>query len=512
MATVEELKRDLGRPHAYSHAVEQVEIRETHVSLVFLAGERAYKVKKPVRFAFLDMTDPARREALCHEEVRLNRELAADMYLGVVSITRGPDGLLRVDEDGSAREGVAEEHAVMMRRFPEERLVSRLLGGESGREEIGRALPALVEKLARFHAAAPRADELGSAEAIRNRILPVLRLSEKSLAPALARPIRAFLEERLDEWPALFGIRASQGHVREGHGDLHASNICLAEDGIEVYDRLEFSRALRGGDVALDIAFLAMSFDMEGALDLSRQLVALYAEWTEDVDFERLCAFYRLPRALVRGNVTRMRGDDEPRARRYERLAAGYVASPCAVLLCGLPATGKTTIAQALAAPLRAEVLRSDVMRKRMAGMGETQRWTGGMFDGPYAPDMTERVYARLAESVEERLATGRSVIVDATLRSESYRAALIESLGSVPWVVVHLVRSDEQVARNLAARRAMDDYVSDADEAYYQQAKRTFEPPNEIAPEHLVIDDGARDRETLLDDVVGRLAGMRAN
>jgi len=515
VATVEELKRDLARPEAYPAAhgdwPKRIEVRETHVSLVFLAGDRAYKIKKPVRFRFIDMTDPARREALCHEEVRLNQELAEDLYLGVAPIVRGNDGHLRigaVDGDG----GEVVEYSVEMVRFDEERLLSRLLLTEEGRNEIGRALPALVEKLAAFHANAARADEAGSPDAIRERIVPVLEMAEENLAPVLARPIRTFLETRLREWPSLFEIRVTQGLIREGHGDLHASNICLAPQGIQIYDRLEFSRAMRCGDVAFDLAFLAMSFDMEGARDLRRQLVALYGEWTDDVDFERLCSFYRLQRALVRGNVTRMRRGDEPRARRYERLAAGYVASPCAVLLCGLPATGKTTLAQALATPLGAEVLRSDVLRKRMAGMDETQRWKGDMFGGPYAPEMTDRVYARLSDAVADRLDAGRSVIVDATLRSRVYRGALIESLGRVPWIVVHLVRSDEDVHRNLAARRAGGNYVSDADEQYYREAKRTFEPPDEIDAEHLVVDDGTLEQEDLLDTIVGRLAAMRTD
>ena len=505
MASVAELKQDLLRPQAYDPAPPAVELRETHVSLVFLAGDRAYKIKKPIRLPFLDMTDAARREELCHEEVRLNQELAGELYLGVVPVTRGADGTLGLDGPGET-----VEHAVAMKRFPESRLVSSLLSSDEGREEIGHALPAIVEKLAAFHAAADRADEAGSAEAIRKRILPVLKITEQAMAPVLQRPLRAFLDARLNEWPSLFGIRASQGYVREGHGDLHAANICLTENGIAIYDRLEFSRVLRCGDVAFDVAFLAMSFDMENARELSRQLIALYAEWTEDVDFARLCAFYRVPRALVRANVTRMRGDAPERARRYDRLATGYVAASCVVLLCGLPATGKTTIARALAAPLGAEVLRSDVVRKQMSGMDATERWQGGMFDGPYSPAMTDRVYARLSETMADRLDAGRSVIVDATLRSRAYRETLIESIGSTPWLVVHLSRTDDEVHANLAARRTTSDYVSDADEAYYAAAKRTFQPPTEIAVEHLVVDDGTQDPEDVLDQIVGRLAAMR--
>jgi aminoglycoside phosphotransferase family enzyme/predicted kinase len=502
--TVDEFKRDLGRPEAYPHHPDSVEIRETHISLVFLAGDRAYKVKKTVRFRFIDLMDKERREELCHEEVRLNAELAGDLYRGVIAITRGADGRLRFGGDGEA-----VEHAVEMNRFPEERLVSQLLLTSEGQEEIGHALPALVEKLATFHANAPRADEFGTADAVAQRMLPVLELAEEKLAPVLARPIRAHLEARLREWPALFGMRASQGFVREGHGDLHAANICLPPGGIEIYDRLEFARAMRCGDVAFDIAFLAMSFDFAGARDLSRQLRALYAEWTGDLDFERLCAFYRVQRALVRANVARMRGGEEERARQYDRLAAGYVAAPCAVFLCGLPATGKTTLAEQLVAPLGAETLRSDVVRKRMAGMAETERWSGDMYGGPYAPEMTDRVYERLVAMTRSRIDAGRSVIVDATLRHPTYRAMLIDAVGSVPWIVLHLVRTDEEVHRNLAARRERGGHVSDADEAYYHEAKRTFGPPDEINPAHLVVDDGTN-RENVLDEIVGRLAAMR--
>jgi len=483
-----------------------LEIIQTHISLVFLTGDRAYKVKRPVRFAFIDLTDPERRRALCHEEVRLNQSLAPGMYLGVVPITRGEDGRLRFGGDGDAL-----EWAVEMRRFDNARLVSRLLKTGEGRGEVGHALPALVEKLAAFHAQAPRADELGTAEAVAKRILPVLDVAAPHLAPVLRHPIRAFLEKRLRAWADLFAMRASQGYVREGHGDLHAANICLDGD-LKIYDRLEFSREMRCGDVAMDLAFLAMSFDMEGARDLSRQLCALYAEWTEDLDFERMCSFYRVPRALVRGNVTRMRGGDEPRGRRYDRLAAGYVAAPCAVLLCGLPATGKTTMARALAAPLAAEILRSDVIRKRMVGMDETARWEGGMFDGPYAPSMTDRVYEQLADDVGTRLAAGESVIVDATLRSAAHRQSIIDAVQRVPWIVVHLVRTDAEVHRNLAARRGTGNYVSDADEEYYAHAKSTFEPPIEIDAEHLLRDDGQGDIEDVLDQIVGRLASMRTN
>ncbi|MHC4939513.1 MAG: bifunctional aminoglycoside phosphotransferase/ATP-binding protein [Planctomycetota bacterium] len=455
---------------------EPAELRETHVSLVVLTADRAFKFKKAVRLPFLDLTDPERRLALCHEEVRLNRELCPDIYLGVVHF-----------DPATGTIGSTGEPAVEMRLLPEDRMVDHLLR-QNAFDEVAAAIPEIVDRLIPFHAAAPRADEFGTPEAMAKRTFPILELAEQHLDPVLAKPIRTHIERGLAERAELFARRAVGGFVRDGHGDLHAANICLAPQGVRIYDRLEFSRPMRCGDVAFDLAFLAMSLDAWGARELSEQLRATYAERTNDPEFDALCSFLRVQRALVRANVNVMRGHAEERVRRYDHLAAGYALAPAAVLMCGLPASGKSTRARELAVPLGAEVVRSDVLRKKMVGMPLDERWEGGYFDGPYDPKVTEAVYAEVGDRTHALLDAGRSVIVDATLAKRRHREALIAGLGSHRWVLVHLVRTQEEIDRNLAARAQRPD-VSDADRAVYEEAARAFEPPDEVA--HKVVDRG---------------------
>ncbi|MHC4848620.1 MAG: hypothetical protein ACYTEG_09220, partial [Planctomycetota bacterium] len=263
---------------------EPVEVRETHVSLVALTADRAYKFKKAIRFPFLDQTDPAKRAELCHEELRLNRELCPDIYLRVVLV-----------DPESFTIGTAGEPAVEMVRLPDDRMVDHLLA-TGDFESVEAAIPEIVERLIAFHRNAARADELGTPLAVAQRFAPILKLAEQHLDPALARPIRKYIERGLADRTELMAKRAADGFVRDGHGDLHAANICLAAQGVRIYDRLEFSRAIRAGDVAFDIAFLAMSLDLAGANALSHALRKLYAEKTNDPEFEGLCSFYRVQR------------------------------------------------------------------------------------------------------------------------------------------------------------------------------------------------------------------------
>jgi aminoglycoside phosphotransferase family enzyme len=471
---------------------QPAEVRETHVSLVVLTADRAYKFKKAVRLPFLDQSDPATRLRLCREELRLNQELCPDIYLRVVLV-----------DPESFTIGTAGEPAVEMVRLPEDRMVDHLLA-TGDFESVEAAIPEIVERLIAFHRNAARADELGTPPAVMKRFATILKLAEQHLDPALARPIRKYIDRGLADRTELMAKRATDGFVRDGHGDLHAANICLAPQGVRIYDRLEFSRAIRCGDVAFDLSFLAMSLDAAGANGLSHALRKLYAEKTDDPEFEELCAFYRVQRALIRANVNVMRGHAEERVRRYDRLAAGYAVAPSAVLLCGLPATGKSTRARELALPLGAEILRSDVVRKELVGVPLNAHWQGGYLEGPYDPGVTEQVYALLVERARAALESGQSVIVDATLGMRRHREALVRAIGDRRWVLVHVERTPEQIERNLAARAKSPD-VSDADRAVYREAAQNFEPPTELATDRLLNDTGDEIFERLIARLTSR-------
>lgn len=437
---------------------------ETHVSRVVLTDDRAYKMKKAVTLPFVDQGTLARRKRLCEEEVRLNAELAPGVYRGVVPLVRNPEGTLRF-----GGEGEIVEWAVEMERLPDDGMFDRL-----PRAELQAALPELAEKLRRFYAHAPRAEEEGSPASVRRRVRTVLDVAEQHLDPAYAAVLRPHLERRLDALGDLFARRAREGFVVEGHGDLHTANLCRTARGVVAYDRLEFDRFLRCGDIAFDLAFLVMSLETSGQADLVPDLLASF----EDPDLDRLVAFYKLQRALVRANVSVFRGlDPAP----FDRYAVQQALPTWGVLLCGLPATGKSTRARALGGT----VVRSDAVRKRLCGIDPDEHWQGGFDEGPYDPNVTAQVY----EAVAAQAAATPRVVVDAQLGTRAQRAQLIAALGDRPWVFVHLHEPDEVIRARLA-QRATEGDISDADWEVYGIARDRFEPPDEIDPARVVPAD----------------------
>ncbi|MHC5002144.1 MAG: bifunctional aminoglycoside phosphotransferase/ATP-binding protein [Planctomycetota bacterium] len=529
---VSELMEALSRPDAYPRPVDRVEVRQTHVSMLFFAGPRVYKVKKPVRLGFLDFSTVERRRQFCVEEVRLNRRLAADVYLGVVEVVQDEGGRVRIDAPGRVI-----DHAVCMVRLPEDRMLDRMLGGDA---VDGRILEAVVRLLVAFHAGAatgPGVDDHGTPDAVRARMRRNLdeaaRFGGADGAGTIPDWLLAFLADRQRRFLARHGgamqRRVDAGRVREGHGDLHAGNICVRRvpDDIVVYDCIEFDRALRCGDVAADLAFLAMDLDFLGHPQLARDLSARYASLADDPGLEELMPLYCSHYAGVRGKVHSIaaaepelpasrRCEEAGLARRYFDLAAGYWLQPLLVLMCGLPGTGKSFLAARLAAPLMAVVLRSDVVRKQLAGMAATERWTGGLDAGPYAPEHTGRTYDRLLERAAGALAAGRSVIVDATFAERRRRDRFVEAAArrGAGAIIAHVDCAEETVRGRLRSRRAAAGSISDADEAVYDAARGRFEPPaaDELAGARGVRLDGGSDRpEREVRALLERLAGARA-
>ncbi len=287
------LVNDLLQPEAYPHHVDSVELRETHGAWVFLAGPYAYKLKKPVNFGFFDYSTRALRDADADAEVRLNRRLAPSVYLGVVDVVER-DGTVHMGGDGRTI-----EHAVWMRRLPEEGMLTALL-------EHKQASPQLVQRIARiiarFHTRA-------------------------ATGPGLLRDKCDLLEQRIAE-----------GRICEGHGDLHAGSICVAGGRIVIFDCIQFSARYRCADVAAEVAFLAMDLDHAGRTDLSSAFVEEYVRCSRDEELRVLLPFYKSYRAFVRGKVVSLRlgqddiTEEERRdlkilARSYFDLASGYAKS-----------------------------------------------------------------------------------------------------------------------------------------------------------------------------------------
>src|SRR5579875_445146 len=350
------IRAALARPQSYPHRPARVELRETHISWVFLAGERAYKLKKPLVLDFLDYGTRARRRLMCEREVELNRVLAPDIHLGVRGVAPAGEGIVLTSPDDPR----AIEHLVEMQRFDErDTLAARLRRGALCDGE----LTAVARALARFHAGAarapaPRAPELDAELRFEREVHELAELAgereELTRLLALARFADAFIAARGETIAA----RAASGSVRDGHGDLRAEHVLL--DGrIRIVDRIEFDSALRALDVGDDLAFLHFDLAAAGAWHLAELLLRRYREAGGDPGEDWLIAFYAARHALIRAKVALVRATQQredhaaaERARRLITLAERFAwraRLPLAIILAGLPASGKSHLARELA-------------------------------------------------------------------------------------------------------------------------------------------------------------------
>lgn len=495
-------------PDFYPVPPARVELLQTHISYVLLAGDQVYKLKKAVRFAFLDFSSLERRRHFCEEEVRLNRRLAGDVYRGVVAIVPRGGGFALAPADAPG----AVEYAVHMRRLPAERALARLLdAGRVGEPLIDR----VAARLAAFHAVADGGPEIarGGDPAVIARLMDddfaeVAALHGDTISAADDGAIQRWCHARLAALGPLLRRRQAAGRIRDGHGDLHAEHIYAlpadAEPGapgsageLVIVDCIEFSPGFRHRDVAADVAFLAMDLEYHGRADLAARLVATYAARAADPDLPALVPFYACQRAYIRGKVDSLKGraaEVEPAdaaaarasARRHFALALRYTWSDARalVIVCGLSGSGKSTIAAALAARTGFAHLNSDRTRKALAGLAPTAR------GGPelYTPERSAATYAALEAGAAAAWAAGRGVILDGTFQRRAHRDRAIAAFAGAPALIVECRAGEAEIRRRLAARAARDDDPSDADWPVYHRQRAAYEPVAGDEP-HLTVD-----------------------
>ena len=385
------LVADLLRPEAFGHAADDLRLVETHISWVILVGPYAYKLKKPVDFGFLDFTTLERRRADCEAEVALNRRLCPDLYLGVVDVVQR-DGRYCIGPPGEP-----VEPAVWMRRLPESGMLPALLARGSANERL---MGRLARHLARFHASAltgPGVNENGGLATLRHNWEENFVQTElfvgRTLTADVRDMIRAYVDGFLTDQRPLLERRVAEGRIRDGHGDLHTGSVCVAGRRLYLFDCIEFNQRFRCADVAAEVAFLAMDLAHLGRADLASAFVDAYIAASGDAELRKLLDFYTCYRAYVRGKVLSFRLDEpelspaetaqiEAEASAYFNLAwavAGGLPRPLLVVTMGLPATGKTTLARALAGQLGLVHLSSDVVRKQLAGLRATEHRFAGL-------------------------------------------------------------------------------------------------------------------------------------
>jgi aminoglycoside phosphotransferase family enzyme/predicted kinase len=494
-STYAQLVESLKHPAAYPHPAAAVRHLHTHISDVFLAGPYAYKLKKPVDFGFLDFTTLEKRRQACEDEVRLNRRLAPDTYLGVMPVCAvGADFQVRSE----CASGDAVDYVVRMVRLPQSGLLDRLAEqGKLTREHLRQAARAIGN----FHARAdrgPAIDVYGKMQNTAARIDQNFAQTQKyigiSISPeqysALATAFARFLRDN----ESLFERRLAQGRIVDGHGDLHLRNMCSYGGKIIIFDCIEFSAAFRCGDVINDIAFLTMDLDARGLAALSTYFLNAYLEQTQDYGGLALLDFYQAYRAYVRGKVNSFLLDDarDPgrraaitrEAAHYFDLAHAYFAprAPGVLLTSGLSGSGKSTVARRAAELIGGIIVRSDAVRKYLSGIGVHSHAPARFGEGIYSTDMTARTYAAMAVHAEAIVDAGRWVILDATYSRREQRKAVLEWARSrhLPVGIVHCNAALPELERRLHRREARASDISDAGVDVLHQQLPGFEPPGE--------------------------------
>jgi uncharacterized protein len=510
------LTHDLLKPAAYSWDPPGVELIETHISWVFLAGDYVLKVKRPVDFGFVDFTSLERRHHFCQEEVRLNRRLTADVYLGVVPIVRIGDGF-RVDGDGEP-----VEWGTLMRRLPADRMLDVLLTSGGAPDRLAELL---AERLLPFHRRpapvckgsttdylAVVTENLEQLDAFAAKPLPAGQLG------LVADGMRRFIDER----SGMLKARVPRW-IREGHGDLRAEHICIESAGtLQLFDCVEFNQEIRCADVASDLSFLFMDLRRLGAPAVACHFLDRYRAAGFDLPGD-LVRFYVAHRALVRAKVAclEMTGAP-PDARRHRALeaadylnlaiAAALPVSPVAIAISGLSGGGKSTVAAALARALDAPVHSSDAVRKRLAGIAPDQPAAAEWHAGIYTPEWTARTYDELRRLASEDLKTGRPVILDATFLKDRERLRLADLADTlrVPLLIVETICQEEVLLRRIRTRARQRGIAPDTTEKIYRRQKAAMEAAKPVLPAGAlsVTVDTPSDGPIDLDPVLQQLSG----
>jgi aminoglycoside phosphotransferase family enzyme/predicted kinase len=507
-------------PAAFPERPDRVEIRQTHLSLVCLAGDAAYKLKKPIRLPFADFSTLELRERFCHEELRLNRRLCPEVYLSVEPLRRLADGRLSFCP---GEEGEIVDHAVKMRRLPEERMLDRVLEEGAVTESEIRAI---ARRVAAFHAQAGRGEsvaELGSPERVRGFALAnfaeTRELAGTVFPAALHEALAGRAQRDFDRWMPELHRRALEGHVVDGHGDLHARNICLTEPP-SIFDCIEFCPSFRCGDVATEHAFLAMDLRFRGHPELAAAYLDEVMLATGDTGMREVLPVLFRYRAMVRAKVSAIaagesdfsetaRAEAADTARRYLRLAAASAIEedgPLWLMFCGLPGSGKSSVADCLSRASGGAwpIFSTDRIRKELAGVPPTDPLPPAF----YTPEFSRRTYDELRRRALAASGPGKVVILDANFRERAERALTAESASKAGarLAILALQTSEDTIVSRLDHRATVPGTISDADRAVFRSLRDQFEPPNAAEAGRLIAVPGDAAAEFAAADIFAAL------
>ncbi len=490
-----ELIKQMQTPEFYPHPVTlPIEVIQTHVSTVFLTGNYAYKLKKTVNFGFLDYSSLEKRKHFLEEELRMNKDISPNLYLEILPISQtGKNFGLNSNKD-------IVEYTLKMNQFPQENLFINMF--EAGKL-TGEDMIKLGELVADFHKQTITNDYIktfGTVEKIGQSITENYQQTEKYIGLAQTQQYyeetKAFTDHFLSNNQELFQQRQDQDKIRECHGDLHLKNICLWEDKIQLFDRIEFNEPFRFVDVMYDVAFAVMDLDARGKQDFGNIFLNTYIETTGDWEGLQVLPLYLSRQAYVRAKVTSFLLDDpaipqtekdqaQKSASDYYNLAWKYTQRNKGklILMSGLSGSGKSTIAKNLAQEINAIHLRSDAVRKHLAGISLKEKGDNSI----YSADMTEKTYNRLLELGKLLTKQGFTVILDAKYDRINLRQPVL-NFAKENNLDLEILYCDAplEILSDRLTKRSGD--ISDATPNLLQQQKANFEDFTEVEKAYVKI------------------------
>jgi hypothetical protein len=515
---LDELLMCLQDPAAYPHQPAGLEVVQTHISCVALAGDHVYKIRKPVKLGFLDFSTLQQRLDDCRREIELNRRLAPDIYLGIHSIVRKGDHLQFVSEEVED----AIEYAVVMKRLDDKRFLSHMLDDQ---QVTSRDIERIVEVLEPFYRnQQPGADvlERGQPQNVRDVLVSNLESTRDMVDACITSPAFKAISFFHDCWFSqrsdLLRQRVERGWIKDGHGDLRPQHINVGADKVRIYDCVEFDEKLRHVDVAADIAFLVMELDHRQTQSLSREFVSKMSQALEDDRFMNMLALYKCYRAVVRAKVEYLRSqesevsDDQQQAswrqaQAYFHQACSYAVAPekpAVLVVMGTVGVGKSSVATRLSEDLGWQRVSSDRLRKEMAELPLDQRPPEAIREQLYSQEMTEQVYQQLVDTASRAVENDQHVILDATFSRASHRQKLIDLLDETgaDGMFLELTASEKTLKKRLKDRRHQRSVVSDARLEEFDRLLESYDPPAEVpAKMHRSISS-----EQAIDDAMNEL------
>ena len=480
------------KPKFWGKNVKKVSLIQTHTSWVFLTGKYAYKVKKPVFFGFLDYTSLAAREYFCQEEFRINQILAPDIYYGVIPIIKQGSKIKLSSKKDSYQ---VLDYAIKMRELPQETIMTNCLkAGKINYSDVGE----IARIIADFHnksASKPDFHKYGGTEIIKYNWDENFAQTEPFIGITISKKTFNEIRQRVEYFmlnsESVFQKRVHDGKIKQCHGDLHSRNIFVAEK-VYIFDCLEFNPRFAVSDIASEIAFFVMDLEFYKHKELADFFIARYLHYTNDWELLKVLDFYKCYRAYVRGKVTGFNLNDRGMtksdknqakimAKEYFALADKYALSltskPKLIMVMGLPAVGKTYLAQHLADHIHAYHICSDIIRKEITDTPvETHRFEG-YGKGIYTREVSAKTYDEMFQRAENYLAQGKTVIIDATFSWQSSRnlAKIIADKTNASLYIINCT-CPEKVVMTRMKKRSREFSLSDATPDVYYRMKNNFE------------------------------------